>query len=257
MEALKYIFIGIIQGLTEFLPISSTAHLKITEILLRLPYSQTLDIFLHLGTLFAVIIYFRKSLKEYFLRYFKEIIGITIVTGVIGLIIDKISFFESPSFLGPFLFVNALLLLLCNIIMKKNKEYTSNISYLSMFIIGFMQGLSVIPSLSRSGSTIFAALLSKLEPQEAFKISFIVSIPAISVAFLYELIKYLKSYGLHNESLNITLISIGIIASFLSGLLALKILDNLIKSRNLTVFIYYNIILGLIVINTVNMYLRI
>jgi len=256
VELLKYIVIGLVQGLTEFLPISSTAHLKITEILLNLPYSQTLDIFLHLGTLIAVIIYFRSSLKEYFTKYLKEIVGITVITGVVGLAIDKMSFFESPLLLAPFLFVNAILLFLCNLIMKNSKEYTTQINNSSIFTIGIMQGLSAIPSLSRSGSTIFGALLSKLSPEESFKISFIVSIPAISLAFIYELIKYIKNFN-HSENISVILISIGIISSFLSGLLALKILDNFIKRRSLNLFIFYNIILGILLYLLLNSKLRI
>ncbi len=249
MEYLKYIILGIIQSLTEFLPISSTAHLKIFEIILKLPYSTTLDIFLHLGTLLATIFYFKDVIINYMKKYFIQIMGVVFFTAIFAFIIDKISYFEKPELLSVFLFVNAIFLVIIDSNLKNenklNKE-VQNLKLIDLILIGLLQGLSAIPSLSRSGSTIFASILSKLNPYEAFRFSFVVSIPTIALAFIYELFKFIKNKTYLNENINLTGVILAIIFSFIFGLIALKILDNFIKQRKVSFFIIYNIILGII-----------
>jgi undecaprenyl-diphosphatase len=249
MDYIKYVFLGIVQALTEFLPISSTAHLKLVEILLKLPYSTTLDIFAHLGTLLATIIYFKDIILDYSKKYFIQIFWTVIFTSPIALIIDKIDYFSKMELLSVFLFVNAIFLIIINNKLKNETELNKSVQDLKisdLFVIGFLQGLSAIPSLSRSGSTIFGSILAKLNPYEAFRFSFIVSIPTIALAFLYELFKFIKNKVYLQEDINLVGIIIAIVFSFIFGIIALKILDNFIKQRKLQFFIIYNIILGLI-----------
>lgn len=249
MEYFKYAILGIIQALTEFLPISSTAHIKLTEIIFNLPYSTTLDVFVHLGTLLATIIYFKDIVIEYHKKYFKEIFLVVLFTSVIALLIDKIKYFEKPELLSVFLFVNAIFLIIVNNYLKSSEQLNKEVKDLKindLFIIGLLQGLSAIPSLSRSGSTIFGSILSKLKPYEAFRFSFIVSIPTISLALIYELFNFITKKEFANENINITGIIISIIFAFLFGLIALKILDYFIKQRKLEFFIIYNLVLALI-----------
>lgn len=249
MDYIKYAVLGIVQALTEFLPISSTAHIKIFEIILKLPYSTTLDIFLHLGTLLATIIYFKDVIISYIKKYFNEIMWVVFFTVPFAFIIDKVSYFEKPELLSVFLFVNAIFLFIIDKNLKKENHLNKDVKALSiidLFLIGFFQGLSAIPSLSRSGSTIFASILAKLNPYEAFRFSFIVSIPTIALAFIYELIKFLKDKTYLNENINLIGVIVAIIFSFIFGLIALKILDNFIKQRKVLFFVIYNIILGLI-----------
>ena len=249
MDYIKYAFLGIVQALTEFLPISSTAHLKLVEILLKLPYSTTLDIFAHLGTLLATIIYFKDIILDYSKKYFIQIFWTVIFTSPIALIIDKIDYFSKMELLSVFLFVNAIFLIIINNKLKNEKELNKSVQDLKisdLFVIGFLQGLSAIPSLSRSGSTIFGSILAKLNPYEAFRFSFIVSIPTIALAFLYELFKFIKNKVYLQEDINLVGLTVAIVFSFIFGIIALKILDNFIKQRKLQFFIIYNIILGLI-----------
>jgi len=249
MDYIKYAFLGIVQALTEFLPISSTAHLKLVEILLKLPYSTTLDIFTHLGTLLATIIYFKNIILDYTKKHFIQILWIVIFTIPSALVIDKIDYFSKMELLSVFLFVNAIFLIIINNKLKNEIELNKSVQDLKisdLFIIGFLQGLSAIPSLSRSGSTIFGSILAKLNPYEAFRFSFIVSIPTIALAFLYELFKFINNKVYLQENINLTGIIIAIIFSFIFGIIALKILDNFIKQRKLEFFVIYNIILGLI-----------
>jgi undecaprenyl-diphosphatase len=249
MDYIKYAFLGIVQALTEFLPISSTAHLKLLEIILKLPYSTTLDIFAHLGTLLATTVYFRNIIIDYIKKYFNQIFWVVFFTIPIVLFIDKTQYFDKVELLSVFLFVNAIFLFIVDIKLKKEDELNKNVENLNikdLFIIGFLQGLAAIPSLSRSGSTIFGSIISKLNPYEAFRFSFIVSIPTIALAFIYELFRFIKDKIYLNEDINIIGIIISVIFSFIFGLIALKILDNFIKQRKLIFFIFYNIILGLI-----------
>jgi undecaprenyl-diphosphatase len=249
MDYIKYAFLGIVQALTEFLPISSTAHLKLIEILLKLPYSTTLDIFAHLGTLLATIIYFKDIIIDYTKKYFIQIFWTVIFTIPIALIIDKIDYFSKMELLSVFLFVNAIFLIIINSKLKNETELNKSVQDLKisdLFVIGFLQGLSAIPSLSRSGSTIFGSILAKLDTYEAFRFSFIVSIPTIALAFLYELFKFINNKVYLQEDINLISLIIAIVFSFIFGIIALRILDNFIKQRKLQFFIIYNIILGLI-----------
>jgi undecaprenyl-diphosphatase len=249
MDYIKYAFLGIVQALTEFLPISSTAHLKLVEILLKLPYSTTLDIFAHLGTLLATIIYFKDIIIDYTKKYFIQIFWTVIFTIPIALIVDKIDYFSKMELLSVFLFVNAIFLIIINNKLKNETELNKSVQDLKisdLFVIGFLQGLSAIPSLSRSGSTIFGSILAKLKPYEAFRFSFIVSIPTIAFAFLYELFKFINNKVYLQDDINLINLIIAIVFSFIFGIIALKILDNFIKQRKLQFFIIYNIILGLI-----------
>jgi undecaprenyl-diphosphatase len=249
MDYIKYAFLGIVQALTEFLPISSTAHLKLVEILLKLPYSTTLDIFAHLGTLLATIIYFKDIILDYSKKYFVQIFWTVIFTILIALIIDKIDYFSKMELLSVFLFVNAIFLIIINNKLKNEMELNKSVQDLKisdLFVIGSLQGFSAIPSLSRSGSTIFGSILAKLNPYEAFRFSFIVSIPTIALAFLYELFKFIKNKVYLQEDINLVGLIIAIVFSFIFGIIALRILDNFIKQRKLQFFIIYNIILGLI-----------
>jgi len=249
MDYIKYAFLGIVQALTEFLPISSTAHLKLVEILLKLPYSTTLDIFAHLGTLLATIIYFKGIIIDYTKKYFIQIFWTVIFTIPIALIVDKIDYFSKMELLSVFLFVNAIFLIIINNKLKNETELNKSVQDLKisdLFVIGFLQGLSAIPSLSRSGSTIFGSILAKLDTYEAFRFSFIVSIPTIALAFLYELFKFINNKVYLQEDINLISLIIAIVFSFIFGIIALRILDNFIKQRKLQFFIIYNIILGLI-----------
>lgn len=260
MDYIKYAFLGIVQALTEFLPISSTAHLKLVEIILKLPYSTTLDIFAHLGTLLATTIYFRNIIINYIKKYFKQIFWVVFFTILIALFIGKTPYFDKVELLSVFLFVNAIFLFVLDNKLKKENELNKDVENLNirdLFIIGFLQGLAAIPSLSRSGSTILGSIISKLNPYEAFRFSFIVSIPTIALAFIYELTKFIKNKIYLYENINTMGIVVAVIFSFIFGLIALKILDNFINQRKLTFFILYNIILGLILIYYLGFFIKI
>lgn len=282
MSTLHSIYLGIIQGIAEFLPISSSGHLAIAQNLFGLEEVPLLfDIFLHLATLLAVCIVFWKKIWE-LLKCFgrwitkrprpetnesvnneiltgtekagrRTIIAIivsTIITGVIGIVTSKLIPDLSVKFVCAGFLVTAALLIISGIIEKKNAAKIENpvqegVSLRQSIVIGLMQGLGTLPGISRSGSTISGALFSKLDRKAAGDYSFIISIPAILGAFVLDL----KDLGEVSSTIGMTQVLAGCIAAFITGFISLKLLMKIIRKGKLAWFSAYLIpagILGLI-----------
>ena len=282
MSTLHSIYLGIIQGIAEFLPISSSGHLAIAQNLFGLEEVPLLfDIFLHLATLLAVCIVFWKKIWE-LLKCFgrwitkrprpetnesvnneiltgtekagrRTIIAIivsTIITGVIGIVTSKLIPDLSIKFVCAGFLVTAALLIISGIIEKKNAAKIENpvqegVSLRQSIVIGLMQGLGTLPGISRSGSTISGALFSKLDRKAAGDYSFIISIPAILGAFVLDL----KDLGEVSSTIGMTQVLAGCIAAFITGFISLKLLMKIIRKGKLAWFSAYLIpagILGLI-----------
>lgn len=282
MSTLHSIYLGIIQGIAEFLPISSSGHLAIAQNLFGLEEVPLLfDIFLHLATLLAVCIVFWKKIWE-LLKCFgrwitkrprpetnesvnneiltgtekagrRTIIAIivsTIVTGVIGIVTSKLIPDLSVKFVCAGFLVTAALLIISSIIEKKNEAKIENpvqegVSLKQSIVIGLMQGLGTLPGISRSGSTISGALFSKLDRKAAGDYSFIISIPAILGAFVLDL----KDLGEVSSTIGMPQVLAGCIAAFITGFISLKLLMKIIRKGKLAWFSAYLIpagILGLI-----------
>lgn len=275
MSVLKAILLGLLQGLTEFLPVSSSGHLKICEKLFGLEEMPLLfDVFLHLATLLVVIIYFRKVIIKFFKILFrwilrkpapeneeaeglcvseeagrKTIIAVilsTLITGVIGIIsAKKIPDLEIKYvFIG--FFVTSAFLIISGILSKRQneKEY-KGITLIQAAAVGIMQGIGTLPGVSRSGSTIAGALSSGVKREHAGEYSFIISIPAILGAFLLEV----KDLGEVSSSIGVLPLVAGCIAAFVSGFFAVSVLMKIVRKGKLEWFAAYLIpagILGLI-----------
>ncbi|MBN1914069.1 MAG: undecaprenyl-diphosphate phosphatase [Candidatus Omnitrophica bacterium] len=240
---LKYIILGIVQGLTEFLPVSSSGHLVILQKVFGLSGQEiAVTVAMHLGTAIATTIFFFKdilaALKDKRLILF--IIIVTAVTGVIGL--GAKDFFESlfssvvPVALA--LFVTAMILFLTK---KVATAKRAGYNIKDALFLGLAQGVAIIPGISRSGITISALLFRKIDRETSFKLSFLVSLPAIFGAALLEARKItsLESAGLMN-------LAAGFIASLLTGIIALSILRFMVKKAKLHYFGYYCIIIAVI-----------
>ena len=282
MTVLQGFLLGILQGVAEFLPISSSGHLALAQSLFGLEDVPLLyDIFLHMSTLLAVTIYFWPkiwALLKCFGRWItkkqksdnqvqisendllcptdkigqKTIIAIivaTIITGAFGVVTSKLIPDLSVKFVcGGFLVTSALLII--SSIMEKRQsakgpnEFTG-ISIKQSIIIGIMQGFGTLPGISRSGSTIAGALFGGVNRSLAGEFSFIVSIPAILGAFILEL----KDLGQMSSSIGAAPIIAGCISSFAVGYFSLSVLMKIIKKGKLQWFAAYLIpagILGLI-----------
>lgn len=263
MEYLVFVIYGLIQGLTEFIPVSSTAHLKVISIFLGIDDpGSSLSAILQLGSVLALIWYFRNDFFKlriqtsknnfYYLfhkRLFRSIligsIPIMFVGGIIKLLI--------PYFFEDILRSNlsiALISLLMAIYMyaadisKKGFKNLNNHNYSDSFLIGFSQAFAIIPGFSRSGITISTALISGWEKGDAAKFSFLLGIPAIFLAAIVELI---SSYNVF-PSLSFPPLMLGLVSTFLSSLLSIKYLLKYLSSNGLKLFIIYRVVFGIVII---------
>jgi len=272
MDPIEAIILGIIQGLTEFLPVSSSGHLVLFQQLFGLKEAELFfDVCVHLGTLLAVIVVFHREIqniiaalwrlislagqKETILQQVESdpdlkmalliIIG-SIPTVVLGLMFHGIAdqLFSSSFFTGLMLMVTGLLLWLTR--RAKNGDRETDIDGFSRtkaFIIGIVQGLAIIPGISRSGSTISIGLLLGIDRETAARYSFLLSIPAIVGAGALSL-----KDGLSQTDLTIRLSLLGAAAAALIGYGALKVLLSVVKKGRLYMFAPYCWLVGILAI---------
>lgn len=238
MDIWQAIILGIVQGLTEFLPISSSGHLVLLENLFGTGSNLVLTVALHLGSLIAVIVAFWADilyiLKNPFCDLSKKLIIATIPTVIIVLFFKT---FIEDSFSGSFFLVGftitAFLLLITEIIAKQIK-YKKSISTKSAIVMGIAQGIASLPGISRSGSTICAGLLCGEHRDSVATFSFLMSIPIIVASCLYELL-----FSASTISVSVLPILVGMTFAFIFGLLAIKLMLKIIKKVEFTYFAIY------------------
>jgi len=240
MNYLWSLVLGVIQGFTEFLPISSSGHLVLVQSLIP-GFAQPgvlFDVCLHFGTLFAVLFFFRKKLFKLSFKYILYIAVATIPAVIVGYISkNSIStLFSSVGIVGVALVLTGLI----NYLTDKQKEEEKSLDYKKSLFIGIMQAFAIIPGISRSGSTIFAGTKSGLSSKDAAEFSFLMSVPAIIGANILEI------YSNWGESINYTSYFIGFLAAFISGILAIKIVLKFLEEKRFKVFAFYCLVLGII-----------
>ncbi|MFA7688790.1 MAG: undecaprenyl-diphosphate phosphatase [Bacilli bacterium] len=262
LEILKAIVLGIIQGITEWLPISSTGHLILFENILKLDFStsfiNTFMVVIQFGSILAVIVMFFNKLnpfsnkkkkeekKETFNLWLKIIVA-TIPAGVIGLLfedkIDKLLY--NALVVSIALIVYGIIFLLIERKNVKPKvDSLAKISFKTAFLIGLFQTLALIPGTSRSGSTIVGALLIGTSRYVATEFSFFLAIPTMLGASGYKLL----DYGLNFTTSELSVLIIGLVVSFIVSLWAIRFLLNYIRKHNFNAFAYYRIVLGIIIV---------
>lgn len=257
MGILESIILGLVQGLTEFLPVSSSGHLIIIRELLGLSLEGSLqfDVLLHLATLLVIIIYFAGEIKRIILDAFTEglsgrslkmIYAIalgSIPAGLLGFLYgDRIEgAFRNPENVAYALIAGSILFFLADRLGRNR----GGISGIKGFFIGIFQSLALIPGFSRSGSTISGGLLFGLSREESIKFAFLLGIPVILGAG----IKTLMDIGTSNfgEFINTPLI-LGFFAAFFSGLWAVKFLVRYLSKKSFIPFIIYRLLLAAIIL---------
>lgn len=240
---IKYILLGIIQGLTEFLPVSSSGHLVIMQNILGITENNlAISIILHLGTTLALIIFFFKDILLVLrsIKLITLIATVTLITGIIG--VSGKDFFEglfsSPRAVGLALVCTGIILLSTKKFMDGKR---SNLNFKDALILGITQGVAVIPGISRSGITISTLLFRKIDRETAFRFSFLVSIPAILGATLLEAREI--DFALN---LNLGNFIAGFIFSLFSGLFSLLVLKFVLLRAKLHFFGYYCILIAIL-----------
>ena len=253
MNTSSIIFLSIIQGLTEFLPISSSGHLVIIEsFFMTSKPDATLEVFLHTGTLFAVLLYYREAIAEIFMDLvnlrFKSnggrlglfLLLATIPATVVGMMFRATleSIFQNAYFAAAMLIITSLILFSTHLI-KRNINFKWN--FVNSFIIGFAQVFAMLPGISRSGITIVAALWLGASGEDATEFSFLLAVPAIigvTVIKIFEVVSGTSNFY--------SVYSIGIIISAIVGYVSLTVLVPIVRSGKLWIFGIYCLLIGIL-----------
>lgn len=245
IELIKYILIGFIQGLTEFLPISSSGHVVLFGSLFDLDNLLLLSVVAHVGTLFAVIFCYRKRLVELVKKPFnKTNINLLIATIPTVVIVLLFNHFIEDNFSTKTLIWGFLLSAVLLIIADFKKDSYRPVNKRSALYMGLAQGLALLPGISRSGSTLVCGLLVGVEKNEALDFSFLMSIPIIIASAVYESIKLFTM----QLTVNWLGIFIVMITSFIFGILSIKLMLKIVKKNKLYFFSIYLIVLSLIIL---------
>ncbi len=272
MNIVLSVMMGIVQGLSEFLPISSSAHIVFTsnfyKIFNNVPISEEqptqeifLDIMLHLGTLIAVLIFFRKDIaeickalchaiktKNYENQQAKlglYIIAGTMITVILALPLEKVAshLVFHPALVGGLLLVTGVLLFSSEYMSKHKANLSQKVTLKQSLLIGLAQGIAVVPGLSRSGLTIATGMFAGLDRQTAARYSFLLSIPIIlGASMVYPLIKIDVTEAM---TYNWFAIIAGTVVSGIVGYLCIKYFMKFISKFSLNIFGYYCVIMGL------------
>ena len=242
MEIAYIVILGIVQGLTEFLPVSSSGHLVLLESLFDINVDIILlNVFLHIGSLLAVLIYYRKTLWQLLRHPFNKttlyLILATIPTVVIVLLFSD---FIEASFGGSYLSVGFLVTALFMVIASFNYNKTNEMDKKTAVFMGFIQGLATLPGISRSGSTLTAGVVLGKDKKQVADFSFLMSIPIILGSLIFECVK------IDSFTLPIAEVIIGMIFSFIFGYIAIKWMIEIVKKARLYYFSIYLIILAII-----------
>lgn len=262
MTYLQAVILGLVQGLAEFLPISSSGHLAILENFFGIKEDNMLffAVMLHFGTLLSVFVVFWKDIVELvkeLILTIKDLIGkkglrleerpirklgvmiivACIPTAIIGFIFGDVfeGIYSKPILIAVMFIITGLLLLAAET-WGGGKRNIENLNYRNSIFIGIVQGLAIIPGISRSGSTLFASLLCKLDREFAVKYVFLISIPTILGSLILELPDGIKQ-GMNGQSWGAVIV--GLIVAFLSGLFAVKVMLKVVSNKKLKYFSFY------------------
>lgn len=259
MNIFEAIILGLVQGLTEFIPVSSSGHLVFLHQLFGITENGlTFDIALHIGTLVALVIYFHKDIwllvqgilgKNEYTKLAWLIVLATIPAVISGILLQERaeSVFRATNLVAINLIIVACLMLLAEWFANKHTSKTSleKISPLQAIAVGTAQAIAVIPGVSRSGSTITTGLFAGLDRVAATRFSFLLGMPITFGAIVKVLADHNALTTVGND---IGLFAVGIITALISGLFAIKFLLKYLAKHTLAVFAYYRIALGLLVL---------
>lgn len=266
MEILKVIFLGIIEGITEWLPISSTGHMLLVDEFLKLNMSEAFKemffVVIQLGAILAVVVIFWNKMfpfelkdkmkpvikRDTFSLWFKVIVA-CIPSAVVGFLFDDFldDYLQTPIVIAAMLIIYGIMFI---IIEKWNKRRTptttalANISYKTAFVIGLFQVLSLIPGTSRSGATIIGALLIGVSRVAAAEFTFFLAVPTMLGASAYKLLKF----GFDFTGVELLTLGLGMVVAFTVSIFVIKFLMRFIMKHDFKIFGWYRIVLGIIVL---------
>ncbi len=254
MNILQIIVLSVVEGLTEFLPLSSTAHLIIAAKILHIPqdnFQKLFEIFIQSGAILSVIfLYWRVLIKNK--KILINIFAAFLPTAFFGFVFYKLIkniFFESLALITYSLFFGGLIFILMEILItrkiiiltKKNKQMTLK----EAILIGFFQSLSIVPGVSRAGAVMIGMMLMRFKREEAALFSFLLAVPTIFSASLFDLYKNKEIVFMSKNHLSV--LFLGSFFSFLFAIISIKFFINFLRKRNLVIFGVYRIVLAIII----------
>jgi len=249
MNIIDAIIIGIIEGLTEFLPVSSTGHMILASALLKLQnpeFLKTFEISIQIGAIFAIVfLYARRFLGNIML--YKKLLAAFIPTTIIGFLFYKIikTYLFNPVVVSVALIIGGIILILLDKkIINTMAKYTDleEISYRNAFFIGLFQGIAVVPGVSRAAATIIGGIFNGLNKKQATEFSFLLAVPTMVAATGYDLLKTPAQLA----GFELVLLGIGLITAFISAWIAVKLFVWFIEQYGFAFFGYYRIVLGIV-----------
>ena len=250
MNFIHAIILSVIEGLTEFLPISSTGHMVLASKILNIEqtdFVKSFEIIIQLGAIFAVVFLYWSTISRN-INVWKKVITAFIPTGIIGFLLYKIVknvLLGNPVITVYALLIGGILLILLEKIYKEKDYHADNIekiSYKSAFMIGLFQSVSIIPGVSRSAATIIPALLLGTKRKTAVEFSFLLAIPTMLAATSLDLVKSSFSFTLPEYLILI----VGLVVSFVVALIAVRFLLDFIKKHTFIPFGVYRIVLAIV-----------
>ncbi|MEG2174039.1 MAG: undecaprenyl-diphosphate phosphatase [Oscillospiraceae bacterium] len=266
VEILKVVFLGIVEGITEWLPISSTGHMLLVDQFLQLnasdAFKEMFFVVIQLGAILAVVLLFwnkmfpfqfknkrKPMLKKRTLSLWLKVVVSCVPGALVTLLFDDYieAHFHTPIVISIALIVYGVAFILIENWNKKRVptvEKLSDITYQTALLIGLFQILSIIPGTSRSGATIIGALVIGVSRMAAAEFTFFLAVP---VMFGLSAIKILK-FGLAFTGMELAILSVGMVVAFIVSILAIRFLMNFIKKHDFKVFGWYRILLGMIVL---------
>jgi undecaprenyl-diphosphatase len=254
MDTIQSIIIAIVEGLTEFLPISSTGHMIITEKLLNLSqndFSKVFTVAIQLGAILAVVVlYWKKFVDFKNWRFYAKLVAAVMPAIILGFLFSKKidALLESSITVAISMLAGGVILIFIDDVFKEHTIHDEKeVSFTRAILIGVWQCLAMIPGVSRSAASIIGGMQQKLTRNAAAEFSFFLAVPTMLAATGYKLLKYYKEYGGFSSN-EIKQLAIGNVVAFIVALLAIKFFIGFLKKHGFRVWGYYRIIVGIILL---------
>jgi undecaprenyl-diphosphatase len=249
MNIIQSIILSIIEGLTEFLPISSTGHMILASSIMNIPESafvKTFEISIQIGAILAIVLLYARRFLQGISIYLK--LGIAFIpTGIIGFLAYPYikTYLFNPIIVTISLILGGIVLILIDrkvVNQKSETDTLENISFKNAFFIGLFQSISMVPGVSRAAATIVGGIFNKLDKKQAIEFSFLLAVPTMFAATGYDLYKTSVVFSGHE----ILLLIIGLVVAFITALIAVKVFVRIVQNYGFKYFGYYRIIIGIL-----------
>ena len=249
MNIIQSIILSIIEGLTEFLPISSTGHMILASSIMNIPedaFVKTFEISIQIGAIMAIVLLYAKRFLQGISIYLKLAIAF-IPTGIIGFLAYPYikTYLFNPIIVSISLVLGGIVLILIDkkVVGQESKTVElENISYKNAFFIGLFQSISMIPGVSRAAATIVGGIFNGLDKKQAIEFSFLLAVPTMFAATGYDLYKTTIGFSGHE----IFLLSLGLVVAFITAWIAVKVFVKIVQNYGFKYFGFYRIIIGII-----------